>query len=1092
MDKRVKEYLKHLDRELARSRTTEHTHRPALKAFVESLADVLATNEPGRVKCGAPDFIVTKAGPFIIGYIETKDIGKSLDAAEDSEQLMRYRASLGNLILTDYLRFRWYVNGGPVQTAVLSEGLDQGRLKRDPVGAKDVLQLFTDFLRYKPEPLSSPKELAERMARVTHFIRDIIVRAFETGEASKSLKDLRQAFAQTLIPDLDLPHKAAEFADMYAQTIAYGLFAARCNHPPTREFKRSEAAAEIPKTNPFLRRIFETIAGTELSDEPYVAFVDELVQLLAFADIGAILKNFGKRTKQEDPVVHFYETFLASYDPQLREQRGVYYTPEPVVLYIVRSIDKLLRSRFEVPDGLSDRATVSYERPAHKGKTETVTVPKVLVLDPACGTGTFLYYVIDHIREDFMAKGNAGLWATYIENQLLPRLYGFELLMAPYAVAHFKLALQLAGQDLSDAQREKWAYNFSKDDRLAVYLTNTLEEIEHAPPTLYGPLRVITEEAQAADHVKRVMPILVVLGNPPYSGQSANRSWKTDATGKREPTFVGQLVRDYYFVDGRPLGERNPKWLQDDYVKFVRWGQWRIERSGAGILAVITNHGYLDNPTFRGMRQSLMKSFTDIFIYNLHGNSKKKELAPDGLLDKNIFDIRQGVAVGLFVKQPGRTPPATVHHADLWGSSRERKYKHLLGQDVDSTEWMTLSPKAPLYLFVPVDTKLEAEYHRGVQVSKLFDVQSNGIVTARDSLTIHFTPEEVWTVVHDFVKLDPKEAMQKYGIHDSKEWTVKDALADLKKSGPKKQNVVPVQYRPFDRRYTYYTGEIGFIGRPRPDIMQHMLDHENIALHVCRQVVSDMYRHALATHLITDDCYVSNITRERGFTMPLYVTPGGFNFSSWPTNAAGQVPNFEPAAIADIEGKLRAKFTPRPSKDKTFTPEELLGYIYALLYSETFRQRYNQFLKQDFPKIPVTSDFQLFKRLATCGLRLVQLHTMRATDLSIDSVSYPVPGDHLVARRYPWFTDSDPASGKPLPEPRVYLNEKQYFQNVPGPAWEFEIGSYQPCEKWLKDRKNRKLSFDELNTYRALVVSVQETMQLMDKIDDIIPKWPLP
>jgi len=879
---------------------------------------------------------------------------------------------------------------------------------------------------------------------------------------------------------------------MYAQTVAYGLFAARCNHPAGKEFKRTEAAAEIPKTNPFLRRIFETIAGTELNDEPYAGFVDELVQLLAMADVAEILKNFGKRTKQEDPVVHFYETFLASYDPELRERRGVYYTPEPVVLYIVRSIDKLLSASFKMSAGLSDTTTVTYERQIEKDKKEQVTVPKVLVLDPACGTGTFLYYVIDHIREGFMAKGNAGLWSSYIENQLLTRLFGFELLMAPYAVAHFKLALQLAGQDLSDKLREKWGYKFSKESRLSVYLTNTLKEIEHTPPALYGPLRVITEEAQAANHVKKAMPILVVLGNPPYSGHSSNRSWKIDARGKRVPTFVGRLVRDYYSVDGRPLGERNPKWLQDDYVKFIRWGQWRIDRSGAGVLALITNHGYLDNPTFRGMRQSLVNSFTDIFIFNLHGNSKKKETTPDGSFDGNVFDIRQGVAIGLFVKQPDRKPPAVVHHADLFGT-REHKYKQLLAQDVETTAWNNILPKSPLYLFVPVDTKREAEYHRGVQVSELFGVQSNGIVTARDSLTIHFTETETWRVVRDFSKLDSKDAKESYGIHDSKEWTIKAAQADVQRSGPKRQKIVPIQYRPFDRRYTYYTGEIGFIGRPRPEVMHHLLNHDNVALHICRQVVTDIYQHALCTRRITDDCYVSNVTRERGFTMPLYITPSGFDFCPWPQNANGQVPNFNPAIISQIENQLNASLTAYgSSKANTFTPEQLFGYVYAILYSEGFRDRYSQFLKLDFPKIPITSDLQLFKELAAHGYRLVQLHTLRIPDLSIDDVSYPVPGPHLGATGHPTFTDADPATGKPLSKSRVYINGEQYFEGVPSEAWEFEIGSYQVCEKWLKDRKGNNFTFEELTTYRTIVASIRATIRLMDEIDDLIPRWPLP
>ncbi|MGH9350974.1 MAG: type ISP restriction/modification enzyme, partial [Terriglobia bacterium] len=452
--------------------------------------------------------------------------------------------------------------------------------------------LLSGFLAQAAEPINDPKALALRMARLTHFIRDMIVTAFERDSASATLRDLHKAFEAALIPDLLIP----QFADMFAQTLAYGLFAARCNHRgPKGTFKRLGAASEIPKTNPFLRQLFETITGTALDEEPYAGFVDDLAQLLADTDIDAVLADFGKRTARQDPVVHFYETFLAAYDPKLRESRGVYYTPEPVVSYLVRSVDYLLKTRFGCPNGLADTATVEYEREEENGgkrRKVNATSPRVLILDPACGTGTFLYAVIDHIRSEFMRQGNAGMWSGYVRNHLLPRIFGFELLMAPYAVAHFKLGMQLAGHDLTSAQREKWAYDFSGEERLGVYLTNTLEEAERRAETLFGPLRVISQEANAAAGIKRDLPILAVIGNPPYSGISANMGAWID--GLLKGTLPnGERVPSYYEVDGKPLGEKKV-WLQDDYVKFIRWGQWRIDRTGAGILAFITNHGYLD------------------------------------------------------------------------------------------------------------------------------------------------------------------------------------------------------------------------------------------------------------------------------------------------------------------------------------------------------------------------------------------------------------------------------------------------------------------------------------------------------------------
>jgi hypothetical protein len=641
MEDSLRRYIHDVSAALARGDATEHTHRPALKVLLEALKPgITATNEPKRVACGAPDYVVTmKTGDLTVGYVEAKDVGLSLDEAERSEQLKRYLRSLESLILTDYLEFRWYVDGQRRAVARLARLARSGKLDADPEGAQQSAQLLRDFLSHEALPISSPRELAERMARLTHIIRDIIVEAFGTGHASDLLTGLRQTFADVLIPDLGEPKNTGQFADMYAQTISYGLFAARLNHKGG-QFRRLGAAAEIPKTNPFLRQLFDTITGVALDDEPYAPFVDDLVQVLAAADMDAIVSEFGKRTTRQDPVVHFYETFLATYDPKLREARGVYYTPEPVVSYIVRSVDHLLKTSFGMPFGLADYVTGEYEY-EKDGRTVRGKAHRLLILDPACGTGTFLYAVVDLIRQWFTQHKATGAWSDYVGEHLLPRIFGFELLMAPYAVAHFKLGMELAAMDLAPEERRQWAYNFHADERLNVYLTNTLEGAERVIQLPLGPYKVIGEEAQSAARAKRDLPIMVILGNPPYSGHSFNKG-----------PWIDELVRDYHSVDGQPLGERNPKWLQDDYVKFIRWAQWRIERTGAGILGFITNHGYLDNPTFRGMRQSLMQTFDEIHVLDLHGNAKKRETCPDGSKDENVFDIQQGVAICLMVKLP--------------------------------------------------------------------------------------------------------------------------------------------------------------------------------------------------------------------------------------------------------------------------------------------------------------------------------------------------------------------------------------------------------------------------------------------------------
>jgi len=724
MSASFKHYLKTIENALKAGNATEHTHRPALKALLESLdLHITATNEPKRIACGAPDYIITR-NDLSIGYIEAKDVGKSLDETERTDQLKRYRRALDNLILTDYLEFRWYVDGDLRQEARLARPQSGGKLKTEKGGIKAVEDLLANFLAHRTAAVNTPKDLAQRMARLTHIIRDIIITAFETGQESNLLQGWRDAFAQVLIADLGQPERTADFADMVAQTLAYGLFSARLMDTTPADFTRHEAQKLIPKSNPFLRRFFAKITSIELDDEPFAPFVNDLVNLLAHTDMEAVLTDFGKRTRQEDPVVHFYETFLAAYDPKLREARGVYYTPEPVVSYIVRSVDYLLKTRFNCPQGLADNSKItipnydpSLKVKGKKQTRKTIESHKVLVLDPATGTGTFLYAVIDYIRQQFIQQGNAGMWPGYVKNHLLPRLFGFELLMAPYAVAHFKLSLQLAGRDLPDTLREQWAYHPADGERLGVYLTNALEEA-HEMTGLPLFTQWVADETNAANEVKRHLPVLVVMGNPPYSnfGQMNKGDW------------IQRQIEDYK----KELNEKKLN-LDDDFIKFIRFGQWRIEHSGSGILAFITNNTYLDGITHRRMRQSLLETFSEIYILNLHGSSMRYEQSPDGSKDENVFDIRQGVAIGLFIKEANKKGIAKVCHSELWGS-RSSKYENLFKDDVSNTRWVQLDPKPEFFFFTPKDFSIENEYSLGWNVRDIFPVFQNGIKTDRDNL----------------------------------------------------------------------------------------------------------------------------------------------------------------------------------------------------------------------------------------------------------------------------------------------------------------------------------------------------------------------
>ncbi len=803
---------------------------------------------------------------------------------------------------------------------------------------------------------------------------------------------------------------------------------------PTNEsssgFQWRSAVYDIPSTNPFLRSVFSLIAGHQAEHEPFIGFVDDLAQLLAHSDMQAILSDFGKRGARQDPVMHFYETFLAAYDPARREKRGVYYTPEPVVQYIVRSVDHILKENFSCPEGLADYQTTEYEvfeQTDNQTKAVKRLSHRVLVLDPACGTGSFLYAVIDQIRNHYRSNGMAGMWNGYVREHLLNRIFGFEIMMAPYAMAHLKLELQIAALDVPEKHRADWSYRFASDERLGIYLTNALEEAAERVEGLFGPMRIIAQEADAASEIKRDLPIMVVLGNPPYSGHSANASRRE---GKL--TWIGKLIEDYKTIDGAPLGEKNPKWLQDDYVKFIRFGQWRIEQSGAGILAFITNHSWLDNPTFRGMRQQLIDTFTDIY----------------------------------FVKEPNRAGPARVHHSDLWGE-RQAKYQALAESDIATTRWEQLEPRSPNYIFKPWDNELEDEYGQWMKITEIMPTNSVGIVTGRDGVAIQWSSEEM------------KQVAFEAGID------VKDEL------------VSPILYRPFDTRHTYYSRD--FITRLRDGVMRHMQPGGNLGLTFMRQVaLHDDYSHFGVSRAIVDNrAFYSN----KGITSfaPLYIYPSKQEIEQGLYKTGDREPNLSPSFIKNMEQALgmRCINDGRGDLYRTFGPEDALHYIYAVFHSPEYRERYDQFLRADFPRVPLTDDVELFRELTGLGQRLTAVHLMETSAQDQSSVRYPVSGDDVIEKGHPKYVapgNVPPGQKAPIKRGRVYISRDnqrsvkrgQYFDGIAPDVWKFRVGGYQPLDKWIRDRRGRALSFDELIHYRSIVVSVEETIRLVAEIDRAI------
>ncbi len=1043
------EYLAKIEADFRHGIATEHTYRSALEALIECLdPGVEASNDPRHIACGAPDFVVERR-KIPLGYVETKDVGVDLDKIEKTDQLKRYLKALTNFILTDYLEFRWYVNGTRRLTARIAIPDSKGRLVANPEGIALAGQMFAQFFQTETPTVTSAKDLATRLAEQTHLIRDLIINALRAEDNSSQAALARQykTFCDYLLPAL----KPEEFADLYAQTMAYGLFAAKLSAPENAPFSRA-AAYQYLTANKFLRRLFLDV-GEDLDGTLIAPFLDDIAALLAHADLAKIQTDLFKRTRSEDPVVHFYETFLSVYDPKLRASRGVYYTPEPVVQFIVHSVDWLLKNRFGRAWGLAD--------------------PNVKILDPATGTATFLYYVIQSIHEEVTRRGQAGTWPEK-SRELLRRVFGFELLMAPYVVSHLKLGLLMQELDAPLAPNE----------RLQVYLTNTLEEGTTRAETIESLGYYIAEEASQAARVKKQEDIMVVLGNPPYSATSANIG-----------EWITNLVRDSYYPHD-DIKEHNPKLLLDDYVKFIRFAQWRIQQTGHGILAFITNHGYLDNPTFRGMRQHLMQTFDEIYVLDLHGNSKKKERTPDGGKDENVFDIQQGVAILLAIKRQTSEVSKTseVYHASLWGL-REEKYAFLQASDVAQVEWAELRPAAPFFLFVLQNTDALPEYEQGWKVTDIFPVLSTGIKTHRDHFVLDFDFKALERRIRDFrdLSIDDTVIRQKYRLPDTRDWKLRTRRQSFSKVENWQKYFLKCNYHPFDIREIYFHQDV--IELPRLEIMNHMLVGNNLGLLISRQLAGD-FRHIWVTTKVANVNSIDTAGRfGSGPFIPLYryTTPEETAGTLFAQSETTRKANLSPAFVKAMEEKLGMKFVEggvgRIANSTCFTPEDVFHYAYAVFHSPTYRTRYAEFLKIDFPRLPLTSNKKLFAKLVAKGEELVNLHLLKSPKMDDFITTYPVAGSNAVEKVQ--FSPLLEGEGPGVRSGRVWINAAQYFGGVPEEVWEFKVGGYQVCEKWLKDRKGRVLSGEDIRHYQRVVVALKETIRLMREIDQTIPKWPL-
>jgi len=934
-------------------------------------------------------------------------------------------------------------------------------------------------LRHR-EVITTARDLSIRLAELARDIRDLIKTALTIETESGPLTKLMKAFREALVHDLD----EAGFADMYAQTIAYGLLSARIANPKGET--ADELPAQMPVTNPFLKELMETFLDVggrkgKAGKRPGLDFdelgVSEVVELLDDANMEAVVRDFGDRNPQEDPVIHFYEHFLKEYDKKQKMRRGVFYTPRPVVSFIVRSVDELLRTEFGLEDGLADITTWG----EMAERIDDLEIPEgatpnqafVQILDPATGTGTFLVEVIDLIHktmtEKWQAEGHGKkkiekLWNEYVSEHLLPRLHGYELMMAPYAIAHMKIGLKLY----------ETGYSFGSNERARVYLTNSLEPPQDFSGQFASMIPALAHEAEAVNAIKRDQRFTVVIGNPPYSIQSQNLT----ATARA-------WVDAYRQVAGAPIVERNAlqfeKNIQDDYVKFIRFSEVAITDSGQGVFGFVTSHGFLDGATFRGMRWSLIDTYSKLWVLDLHGNANKRQAAPDGTKDKNVFDISQGVAVSVLARIISENETINVHVADLWGErsgGKGGKYGWLLAHSSSDAPWKQIVPTEPLYLFQQSGGKVQKEYEFYPSLPEFMPLYSMGIKSCRDRLVLDFESRPLLSRIDRFrsASLSDEEACEEFGVPLKKGWNVAKARQGLREMKELTPLVAQFLYRPFDWRVLFYHKAVVFSAAY--PVMRHLQAGINLALIVTRQT-KDHWDVQCARTLIG---HKSLGAYDANSVFPLYLSEAenGLSFG------ASSTANFSGTFLRRIQHMLNLA---------EVAPENVFRYAYATFHSPGYRRRYSDFLKTDFPRLPLPGSLDLFRHLSYLGTVLIDLHLLESLRFEDLTSTYEGPRNPSVGR-VGWSDGTvwlDAGKTMARAGHRATQPGTIGFRGVSEEVWDYHIGGYQVCHKWLKDRKARKLTDEDLAHYQKIVFSLNETIRIMAKIDEVIEEhggWP--
>ncbi len=1079
----LKEYLESI-KDLTPEKN-ELTHRLFLHNLLDKLKnhfnkEFKIEHEPERKQGSQPDFRVSFQG-FNIGYIENKKAGTNLRKIVESEkrdQIRKYLELNPNLMLTDYLNFMWVgkdENNAPlVKKEISVASLDElsKPIKPKPQTERDLIELFKSFFNHEAAPITNAKDFATHLSVPTKYLKDALIKYQEKAQVSSIFNNFKEYLYEEL--------SFEDFSDALAQTLTYSLFIAKLNHP-FEKINLDNVRSSIPENFAVIREMADFLKKLDAIKE-IQWLLNEILSSINHVDMDSILKDLND---DKDPYLHFYETFLSAYDPKLREKKGVYYTPDSVVKFIINALDSLLKTHF---------------KDAPLGLKSALDNENIKLLDFATGTGTFLLEAFRKALETRKTSDGGTSTKEDKYQNLLKQFYGFEYLIAPYAIAHL---------NLSQAFKQEFKKPLKENDALQIILTNTL--IQPSEIVAYRGLNPIFEkELKSAQEIKKDENILIITGNPPYSGASSNEGlfeWEVKATYGIEPEFQTiEIEKNVKLTDKiqtllnsvqiqkqsgsknalkelkklhskyKLQNEKNPKWLLDDYVKFMRFAQNKIKSLGHGLFGFISNNAFLDNPTFRGLRRSLLECYDELYILNLHGNARKKEETPQGAKDENVFNIKQGVSINLFVKKTQATKQK-IYYYDVYGE-RAEKYDFLAQNDLNSIEWLELAPREPFYLLIPQETLLLEEYEQGFSVQDMFQVGGTGICSQRDHVVFHKDKESLLKLLKDFSTLEPSELRRVYNIKkDGRDWRLEYAIKDVKANANNlEEYIVSCQYRPFDFYYTYYTGKSkSFIAYPRGEVFKHMLPpppptnpktpnqtRKNVALNIARQSkMHGEWRYVMAHKELVD----INLIASAG-SMGV-----GYNYPLYQFKHPNYTENFTPEFRSFIDKHY----------NHHFEPLEVLGYIYALLYSPHYRKRYEDFLKADYPKILFTNNKDLFRVLSLLGVELIGLHVLNQESLnySFEKLKDATIGESYYKEAH----ERNPIiSKKPShnePEQRLYINHSAYFSGVSEEIHDYMIGGYCVLDKYLKSHKGEPCDFDHVRNIIKVIartIEIQKTL----------------